>query len=124
MEHKSSRKYNNEFRKKLITRINKLINKNDYIELYNIIYNDIGNNYSSNMNGLFINMNILSNKCIDNLYCYINNKLNSMSIQHEEPNYISYKLDDVEIISEKVHKLSNQEKNIIKRIRDNNFITI
>jgi hypothetical protein len=112
------RKYNNDFRKKLITKFNKLKNKIDYIDLYNIIYEDIGNNYSSNMNGLFINMNILSNNCIDKLNNFINSKLNVITIQNDEPNYISYKLDDVEIISEKVHKLSNQEKNIIKRIRD------
>ena len=78
MEHNSSkiiRKYNTDFRKKLNNKIIKLKNKSDYIEIYNIIYNDIGNNYSTNRNGIFINLNTLSDCCIDDIINYINDKL-------------------------------------------------
>jgi hypothetical protein len=50
----------------------------------------------------------------------LNDKLNLTMTQTENDkvNYKSYKIDDVEIISEMGHKLSNQDKNIIKRIRN------
>jgi hypothetical protein len=120
MESKGSRKYNSQFRKKLISKFEKIKDKNDYIDIYNIITEDIGNNYSSNRNGIFINMNILSNKCIEKLVDLVEEKLNyNMSLTDTEKiNYKSYKFDDIEIISEMGHKLSNQEKNIIKRIRN------
>jgi len=120
MEQICSRKYNTEFRKKIVSKFDKLKNRSDYIEIYNIIVEDIGNNFSSNRNGIFINMNILSDKCIDKLIEFMEEKLNLNITQteNEKVNYKVYKIDDVEIISEMGHKLSNQEKNIIKRIRN------
>ena len=120
MEHKCSRKFNTDFRKKLVAKFDKLKNKNDYIDIYNIIVEDIGTNFSSNRNGIFINMNILSDKCIEKLIEFMDDKLNLTMTQteNEKVNYKSYKIDDVEIISEMGHKLNNQEKNIIKRIRN------
>jgi len=120
MEHTCSRKFNTDFRKKLVSKFDKLKNKNDYIDIYNIIVEDIGTNFSSNRNGIFINMNILSDKCIDKLIEFMNDKLNLTMTQteNEKVNYKTYKIDDVEIISEMGHKLSNQDKNIIKRIRN------
>ncbi len=124
MESEGSRKYNSQFRKKLVSKFEKIKSKSDQIELYNIIVEDIGNNFSSNRNGIFVNMNLLSDKCIDNLLEFMEDKLNCNMTQTETDkiNYKSYKFDEVEIISEMGHKLSNQEKNIIKRIR--NKVTI
>lgn len=120
MEHKCSRKFNTDFRKKLVSKFDKLNNKNDYIDIYNIVIEDIGTNFSYNRNGIFINMNILSDKCINKLIEFMNEKLNLTMTQtdNDKINYKSYKIDDVEIISEMGHKLSNQDKNIIKRIRN------
>jgi len=120
MEHKCSRKFNTDFRKKLVSKFDKIKNKNEYIDIYNIIVEDIGTNFSSNRNGIFINMNILSDKCIYKLIEFIDDKLNLTISQteNEKVNYKTYKFDEVEIISEMGHKLSNQEKNIIKRIRN------
>jgi len=120
MESVGSRKYNSHFRKKLISKFEKIKDKNDYVDIYNIIVEDIGTNFSSNRNGIFFNMNLLSDKCIENLIQFIENKLNYNMTQTdtEKINYKSYKFDEVEIISEMGHKLSNQEKNIIKRIRN------
>jgi hypothetical protein len=124
MELISSRKYNTIVRKKLINRFEKIKDKTDYIAIYNIITQDIGNNFSTNRNGIFINMNILSNDCIEKLMYFLNDKLNSTlsSTETDKVNYKSYKFDEVEIISEMGHKLSNQEKNIIKRIRNKAII--
>lgn len=120
MESKDSRKYNSQFRKKLVSKFDKIKDKSDYIDIYNIITEDIGNNFSSNRNGIFINMNILSSQCIENLVQLMEEKLdcNMTQTDTEKINYKSYKFDEVEIISEMGHKLSNQEKNIIKRIRN------
>ena len=120
MEYKCVRKYNTVFRKRLINRFEKIKDKTDYIIIYNIIIKDIGNNFSSNRNGIFINMNILSDDCIDKILEFINNKLNISNIysDSEKINYKVYKLDEGEIITDRMHKLSNHEKNIIKRIRN------
>jgi hypothetical protein len=127
----NSRKFNTDFRKKLVTKIDKIItskNKNNMIELYNIINKDIGNNFSSNRNGIFINMNILSDQCIEDINTFIEEKNTISATQSEvEPNYNKYfstnstnsfKIDEVELISDIGTKLSNQEKHIIKRIRN------
>lgn len=116
------RKYNSEFRKKLVTKLDNIKDKSDLLIIYNIIVEDIGTNYSSNRNGIFINMNILSNKCIERLIEFSNNKNNNDKIiNNDKSNYNSYNVDDIEIISEIGPKLSNQEKNIIKRFK-NKFI--
>ena len=119
MELSGSRKYNTIIRKKLVNKCENIKDKSDLITIYNIIYLDIGNNFSSNRNGIFINMNILSDNCIEKILEFVNKKLNtSLIIETEKVNYKSYKFDDIELISEMGHKLSNQEKNIIKRIRN------
>lgn len=125
MELKCSRKFNTEFRKKLvykINKLNKLKNKNDNIHIYNIIVDDISTNFSANRNGIFINMNILSDNCIDKLIEFMDDKFNLTvtNTESEKINYISCVVNEIDEISEGGHKLSNQEKNIIKRIRKKN----
>ena len=115
-----SRKYNSLFRKKLVSKFDTIKNKSDLISIYNIIYNDIGNNISTNRNGIFVNMNLLSDNCIDKLVEFIDD-INNISITQSDTdkiNYKTYKSDDVEKITELGHKLSNQEKNFIKRFRN------
>jgi hypothetical protein len=64
-------------------------------------------------------MNIISNNCIDNLINLLDeiNKINVLLNNNDSTNLNIYKLDDAEVLSELGHKLSNQEKNIIKRIK-------
>jgi len=111
------RKYNTIFRKKLIENLNKIQDKNILLDIYNIIIEDIDNNYSSNRNGLFINFNILSNNCIDKLINIVNTINNKNNIKIIDNNFTNYKFDDIEIISELGHKLTNQEKLFIKKIK-------
>jgi hypothetical protein len=121
MEINISRKYNSSFRKKLITRFEKIKSKSELLDIYNIIVEDIGTDFSTNQNGIFINMNILSDLCIKKLIDYIEDKINITTSQTdtEKVNYKTYKYDEVESISDSgIKKLSNQEKNIIKRIRN------
>lgn len=132
------RKYNTEFRKKLINKIEKLNNNRHYINIYNIINNNIGNNFSINRNGIFINLNIISDDCINNIIEYLNNnninnddgdnnvdsdnvnynKYFIPSIDNNKKNNYSNKLDDINIICDMGYKLSNQEKNILKRLKN------
>ena len=122
MDTNISRKYNSIFRKKLVNKFEKIKSKSELLDIYNIIVEDIGTDFSTNQNGIFINMNILSDICINKLIIYIDDKINISASQTdtEKLNYKTYKLDEVETISESGIKLSNQEKNIIKRIRDKN----
>ena len=142
---KKIRKYDSEYRKKLISKIEKIItsrdlmdkkDKSNIISIYNIINEDIANNFSSNRNGLFINMNLLSDKCIENIIKFIEDKQsefccniltqtdsevhdNILEAPAQSSNYKIFKSDDVEFISEMGgQKLSTMEKNIIKRIRN------
>jgi hypothetical protein len=119
---KKERKYNSNYRKKLITKFDNIKNKTMLIDIYNIIINDISTNFSSNRNGIFINMNILSDTCIDQLLKYLNDNMNYLFLDSsaEKVDCKLYKFDEIELLSEIGHKLSNQEKNIIKRIRNKN----
>jgi hypothetical protein len=114
------RYYNLSYRKKLISKIEKLKNKDDYINIYKIIVDDIGTNYCANSNGIFININILSDNCIAEINNYISDKSkNFIEIYPEKFNFNKiYNNDKIDNISNFV-KLSNQEKNLIKKISSN-----
>jgi hypothetical protein len=116
---KTLRKYDSQYRKKLVSKIKRLETKDNYIELYNIIISDIGTNFSSNINGLFLNVNLLSDKCIDKINIYLDSQLNKQQqnvIKTSDKTISSYK--SFEDINDNLnYKLSNQEKIIIKRFR-------
>ena len=117
----NKRLYNSIYRKKLLNKIDSIKDKNILINIYNFITIDIGNNFSSNTNGIFININILSNDCIKKINDYVDEIINLSMINNkniETVNCSIYNSDDVEILSEFGYKFSNQEKNIIKRIRN------
>ena len=117
MENKFFRKYNTDFRKRLVENLNKN-HDNILLDIYNIIVDDIGYNYSTNINGIFINLNILSDRCIDNLLNILNYFKKNNTLQNIDNNdFTNYKFDDVEIITEMGHKLTNQEKIFIKKIK-------
>ena len=118
MESINIRKYNTSFRKKLVENLNKNHNSIILLDIYNTIVEDIGHNYSSNRNGIFINFNILSDKCIENLVYILNISKNKINLINNDNNeFTNYKFDDVELITEMGHKLTNQEKIFIKKIK-------
>lgn len=119
---KVARKYNSHYRKKLVSRISKLKNKEDFIDVYNIIISDIGSNFSSNINGLFLNVNLLSNNCIEDINIYLDDKLknNIQTTEDISVTITSYKSLITDNITDSDYKLSNQEKTIIKRFRNAN----
>jgi hypothetical protein len=113
------RKYNAEFRKKIALKINKLKDKNDFINLFNIIESDIGNDMSVNKNGIFFNLNILSDGCIDKINNYLLKILDNNTETETKIKYQTYNQDDLDNGNKIGPKLSNQEKNILKK---NKFI--
>ena len=115
------RLYDSKFRKKLLSKIDTIKDKNILLTIYNNIICDIGNNFSSNTNGIFININILSNNCIEKINTYIDEVINKNIEDNKIVNVVNcttYNSDDIEILLDLGHKFSNQEKNIIKRIRN------
>ena len=118
MENKNIRKYNTTFRKKLVENLNKNQHNIILLDIYNIIVDDIGHNYSTNRNGIFINLNILSDFCIEKLIDILNYSKNNIindDNQFTNNQFTNYKFDEVELITELGQKLTNQEKIYIKK---------
>ena len=65
------RKYNSEFRRKLVSKLENFKTKDELIEIYNLI-SDI--DFSSNTNGMFFNINDFSNGTIKSLVDYTQKK--------------------------------------------------
>ena len=117
----NKRKFNSEHRKKIMNKITKVNDKYIYIRIFKIVKKELGSNLSSNKNGIFFNINLLSDKSIDEIV----NILNEHSINTTETisqNTLQYNPYSVENISESnkdCPRLSNQEMNLIKKLRKN-----
>ena len=121
MEEKKSRKYNSEFRKNIKTKIGKLSNKHDFIEIYKIINYELENKISINRNGIYFNLNLLSDKSIKKI-CEIleNNDVFNETQSNTEQCKITYQTYNKDMHIENFindHKLTNQEKSLIKKYR-------
>jgi len=119
MEEKNSRKYNSDFRKNLKNKISKLSNKNDFIQIYKIINSESENKLSINRNGIYFNLNLLSDKTIEDIYLILE-KNESETQTCSEPNKIIYETYNKDTNIENFiigHKFTNQEKSFIKKFR-------
>ena len=117
----SKRKYNTNFRKKLIETINKITNKEDIIYIFKIINVDIGNNFSENKSGIYFNMNLISDSGIKKIINYLNNNVDTLSdTLNEKLIYKTYSENDIDVYNSIGPRLSNQEKSILKKSK--NFI--
>lgn len=121
MEKKKLRKYNSEFRKNLKTKISKLSNKTDFIQIYKIISHEIENKLSINRNGIYFNLNLLSDKCIEDIITILkNNDVLNDTQSNTEQFKITYETYNKETHIENFingQKLTNQEKSLIKKFR-------
>ena len=121
MEEKKIRKYNSEFRKNLKLKISKLNNKSCYLEIYKIINYELDNKFSINSNGIYFNLNALSDDSID----LIINAINFNSEPNTETFKIKYECYNKDNSIENFildQKLTNQEKSLIKKYRVNNLV--
>ena len=115
----SKRKFNTNFRKKLIETINKITKKEDIIYIFKIINNDIGSNFSENKSGIYFNMNILSDNCIEKIVNYLNNNVDTISeTLNEKLIYKTYSENDIDVYNSIGPRLSNQEKSILKKSKN------
>jgi hypothetical protein len=114
--------YNNVEKKNIVRKIEQIKNKKYYIEIFKIIKNN-NIKYTQNKNGLFIDMNKLSNETIYKIDDYLkslelalsesDNKLSVDSLTFSNND------DDIRNIIGSC-KLTNHEKNILKKIKQEN----
>lgn len=116
-----TRKFNSNFRKNIKHKISKISNKNDYINIYKIINEELDSKLSINKNGIYFNLNLLSDNCVEKLILFFNNKIEPENINLEnvkikyEPYNKNY-FSDLQFITG--NKLNNQEKILIKKFNN------
>jgi hypothetical protein len=118
METKVLRKYNSEYRKNLKHKIEKLNNKTSYYDIYKIINMQNDNKVSINRSGIYINLNALNDDIIEKLTEYLNEVIiTENNDQNTKIIYQSYTKEPT--IEDYIigPKLSNQERNLIKKFR-------
>ncbi len=115
---KSSRTYNSIFRKNLKEKISKLNNKKDYMFIYNLISKELESKFSVNKNGVYFNINLLSDLCIKELSDYISEKYDiDTNTEVSKIKYETYyKENDNDMEFSYGTKFSNQEKTILKKL--------
>jgi Ni,Fe-hydrogenase I large subunit len=116
METKNIRKYNSEYRKNLKQKISKLKNKNNFITIYNIVLEELDNKLTINRNGIYFNLNLLSDESIEKIEDII-----KLEIEYQpETQKMIYETYNKNVNIDQfinVHKLTNQEKSLIKKYR-------
>ena len=110
MENSNDRKFTSIYRKKLINKMNKLKDKKDFVTIFNIVQSELGKDISINRNGIFFNINSLSDSCIEKLDTFLTSVCDTNTVTETE-NKIKYKpytVDELENVNKLGPKLSNQ----------------
>jgi hypothetical protein len=102
-------KYNNDFKKKLVSKLEELKDKDDYVNIFTIISS---NDYSSNSNGIFFNLNAFSDEVIEKLVDYLNENKNEKEKETEPIVYTTYCNENG------LFKVSNQDKQIMNNMKN------
>jgi hypothetical protein len=111
---KVKRKYNSNYRQKLVAQVYEIHDKVFYIKIFEIVNKELKNEFTQNKNGIFFNINKLSDNSIIKIIELVNANLDNNDSLHID--YTSYSIDNNSTASEfMVHRLSNKEKNILKK---------
>jgi len=111
------RKYGSDMRRKIVLKISKLKEKTDFVNIFNIIQLELGKEVSINRNGIFFNINLLSDETIEKLENYFIENTENLTESETKIKYKPYSVDELESINNSGGpKLSNQEKSIIKKL--------
>ena len=102
-------KYNNDFKKKLVSKLEDFKDKADYVNIFNIISSD---DYSSNSNGIFYNLNDFSDEVIERLVDYLNENKVEKEKEPEQVVYTTYCNENG------LFKVSNQDKQIMQNMKN------
>tara|TARA_B100000674_G_C37806848_1_gene899226 strand:- start:488 stop:841 length:354 start_codon:yes stop_codon:yes gene_type:complete len=108
------RKYDSKYRKKLVEKINKIKDKIILMEIYDIIKNNNNIKFSKNKNGVFFDMNKLSDDNIKNVTKIVDDNID-LTTSEIKFSYIPYSNTNED------EGLSNKEKNILKKCKNINL---
>lgn len=104
-------------RRKIVLKISKLKEKADFVNIFNIIQLELGKEVSINRNGIFFNINLLSDETIGKIENYFIENTENLTESETKIKYKPYSVDELESINNSGGpKLSNQEKSIIKKL--------
>jgi hypothetical protein len=117
MENSNKRKFNSLYRRKIVNKINRLKEKKDFITIFNIIQLELGKNISINRNGIFFNINVLSDSSIEKIESFLITISEIVTESETKIKYQPYSVDELENVNKLGPKLSNQEKSIIKKFQ-------
>jgi hypothetical protein len=101
-------------KKILASKIENITNKKDYKEIFKIIYEN-NCNYIENDNGVYINLNILNDETLLKIKNFLEVLDVNKNIIPTPKEYIPYCSDD----NSSDMKLSIQEKNLLKKFKNN-----
>tara|TARA_B100000424_G_C22637786_1_gene352838 strand:+ start:104 stop:490 length:387 start_codon:yes stop_codon:yes gene_type:complete len=125
-ENKSSkkiRKYNSNYRKKVLDKIKKLKDKNSQIAIFKVVNRDIGNNFSENKSGIYFNLNLISDDGIEEIVSIIKSYTDNETITEtteDKLTYKSYSENEIDLYNTIGPRLSNQERSILKKCKNIN----
>lgn len=102
-----------------MSRISKISNKKTLINIYKIIRKDLGKKISNNKNGIFFDMNKLSDFSIEEIIKILSESESKESSESDTKfTYTPYNEDINDNINNCGPKLSNKEKNLLKNIKE------
>ena len=101
-------------KKILASKIENITNKKDYKEIFKIIYEN-NCNYIENDNGVYINLNVLNDETLLKIKSFLEVIENNKNIIPTPKEYIPYCSDD----NSSDMRLSMQEKNLLKKFKNN-----
>lgn len=119
-EKSSKRKYNSQYRRKLLDKLDKIKNKEFIKNVFKIVNKDVGDNYSENKSGIFFNMNILSDSSIEEINSLLNSfdNIEISETSEDKLTYKAYSENEIEMYNSIGPRLSNQERSILKKYKN------
>lgn len=106
-------KYTRDDRKHIVESIENLKNADDYVAIFEILTNDDSSLFTHNSNGVFLNLSSVSDATLEKITKYLK------KVNKKKTNEIEVDVDIIPnsniIKNERIHKLSNYEKNILKQ---------
>lgn len=111
--YEKKRKYDSKYRKNIAGKFKRVTDKNILFEIYKIIKKDLKNKISKNNNGIFFDMNKLSDKCIEKITKIVEENIDT-EINEIKFSYIPYSSQN----ENSENGLSSKEKNILKKCKN------
>jgi hypothetical protein len=113
IKNKKERLYNSEYRRNLSDKISQINDDKLYFKLFNELKNQNDFKYSRNKNGIFFDINKLSDETIIIIKNFIDNNVN-LNTETEKLEFIQYSTEEFSKLNEKGNRLNNIEKNLLR----------